>query len=364
LNFHEIGLLFAFGMVFCLNTSLRHKEDVMSKRLVVCIVLLFIGWSLYSCFPSILQYQIEPTEEQKAEFFRKAREDPELYSFNPMHAGNIWWYTRHWFGDPDIDPPFIGRQVVDSTFIEGNKYYMMNPSFSAPYGFWIRNIDDTTILWDQHNEEYLNDLDDDPQTYTLVNQDFTITATTPEEAPWIWPVDDGQWYPYKCILYSTGWMDFFGFISQFIYYDYLPLYPSLFYDTVWLRGIGPVYRSTDSAETWLEGCIIDGITYGNIPSSIQEDTLTPGTPPIELEAYPNPFVNGVTVKTSSPNPIKGLFYEVYNIRGQIVTSQIIEDNTVYWDGIDMNGQMTSPGLYILKVSYSNGISKSINLMHL
>jgi hypothetical protein len=337
----------------------------MSKMFLFLIGLLLWG-AAYATPASILQYKIEPTEEQKSEFFRKAAEDPDLYTYNPLQMGNVWWYTTHWVGNSIVDPPFIGREVVDSTFIESNKYYMIYPSLCAPFGFWIRNVGDTTILWDQHNDEYLNDLDDNTQTCTLVNEDFTITATNPDEGTWVWPVNDGFWYPFKCFVYETGWINFYGFVTQFLYYDYAPLYPSTFYSAVWLRGIGPVYCSTEWAETLLHGCIINGTSYGDIPSSAQEDLLVPSSPQLELGAYPNPFINGVTVKIRSPNNIKGINYEVYNIRGQVVVSQKISDlgRSVLWDGNNVNGQRTPSGLYLLRVLFSNGFTKTIKLLHL
>ncbi len=78
----------------------------MSKMFLFLIGLLLWG-AAYATPASILQYKIEPTEEQKSEFFRKAAEDPDLYTYNPLQMGNVWWYTTHWVGNSIVDPPFM-----------------------------------------------------------------------------------------------------------------------------------------------------------------------------------------------------------------------------------------------------------------
>lgn len=124
----------------------------MMRKLFLFLLGLLLWGAAYSTPASILQYKVEPTQEQKAEFLRKASKDPELYSYNPMHIGNVWWYITDWLNpDEPHYPPHKGREIVDSTFIEGSKYYRFSPHYGDLQDFWLRNIGDLTMLWDHHD---------------------------------------------------------------------------------------------------------------------------------------------------------------------------------------------------------------------
>jgi hypothetical protein len=102
------------------------KEVEIMRKLSLFLLGLLIWGAAYSTPVSIIQYNVEPTEEQKTEFFSKAMRDPELYSYNPMQVGNVWYYVTDWF-NPDMPdtPQYVGRTIIDSMYIEGNDLFLV-----------------------------------------------------------------------------------------------------------------------------------------------------------------------------------------------------------------------------------------------
>lgn len=63
--------------------------------------------------------------------------------------------------------------------------------------------------------------------------------------------------------------------------------------------------------------------------------------------YPNPFwpEKAVGKKLKIDNLVPGSIIQIYTISGEIVTSLDAPDMTVYWDGKNRYGYMSSPGVY-------------------
>ena len=333
----------------------------MMRKLFLFLLGLLLWGAAYSDPASILQYKIEPTEEQKAEFFRKARKDPELYSYNPMHVGNVWWYVTYWHNpyEPDSQP-YKGREIVDSTFINGNKYYRFNPHYGSLQDFWLRNIGDVTMLWDHH--DIYNDLDDNPDTDFLINEDFTITTHNPDDPCllWIWTLYN-PYFPFGCYLVDTGWIHYYGQITQYRQHNYIPLGGDMFYTTIWIRGFGPVYRATDEADVNLYGCIINGTSYGEIPSS-NDDFNIPAIDDILLNVHPNPSQQGFYISYNIPKEYDVSKLTIYNLRGQKVLQEEVRGSGVFhWDGRDTMQNKLASGIYFAKVNTLLGQSTSTKL---
>ena len=326
------------------------------RKLFLFLLGLLLWGAAYSDPASIFQYKIEPTEGQKAEFFRKAREDPELYSYNPMHIGNVWWYVTYWHNpyEPDSQP-YKGREIVDSTFINGNKYYRFNPHYGSLQDFWLRNIGDVTMLWDHH--DIYNDLDDNPNTDFLINEDFTITTHNPDDPCllWIWTLYN-PYFPFGCYLVDTGWIHYYGQITQYRQHNYIPLGGDMFYTTIWIRGFGPVYRATDEADVNLYGCIINGTSYGEIPSS-NDDFNIPAIDDILLNVYPNPSQQGFDISYNIPKEYGVSKLTIYNLRGQkVLQAEVRGSGVFHWDGRDTMQNKLASGIYLIQIVSTQGMN--------
>lgn len=339
----------------------KDKEVEMMRKLSLFLLGLLLWGAAYSTPASILQYKIEPTEAQKAEFFRKASKDPELYSYNPMHVGNVWWYERDWDNPEEPEgPAFVGREIVDSLSIEGDIHYLIRGGLGAPNGFWVRNVGDVTILWDHHNEAIYDDLDNNPETNFLNNEDFSITGETPDEATHVWSL---YWptFPFGCYLVDSGWIDYFGCTTQFRLYNYFPPYGDAFYSLMWVRGFGPVFLETEWGQAYLVACRINSVTYGDVPSA-NNDEITQTIPDIKLNATPNPSQYNFVIYYEIPLKYQKVQLQIFNMRGQIVRDVSVQDTGNFlWNCKDMNDIKVPSGLYFIKIKTSDGLGRVIKI---
>ena len=86
-----------------------------------------------------------------------------------------------------------------------------------------------------------------------------------------------------------------------------------------------------------------------------------------LDSYPNPFNPQATISYQI-NANDNVELSIYNMLGQqvaILVNDFIEsgDYNVVWNGIDLNGNEVSSGIYIVKLEISNQvISNKITLL--
>lgn len=324
---------------------------MMRKLFLFLLGLLFWGVA-YSTPASILEHIIEPTEEQKTEFFRKAMRDPELYSYNPMQVGNVWYYVTDWF-NPDMPdtPQYVGRTIIDSMYIEGNIYYKWGDG--PLFGFWMRNIDDVTVLWGHHEAPWYNDLDEDLNTDILIHQDFNITNQDPTNPVTVW----GLYGPIAldaCYYEGSGWINIYGQISQYRDYIYSNVNGCFVYSVRWIRGFGPVSFMTDESCAYLVGCIINGSHFG---STANEDETTTEVNSINIHVYPNPSQGGFYIQYQIPLRYADSILRVYNLRGQVVLQKTLFGSGEYhWDGRDEKQNRLASGIYLIQIVSTQGIS--------
>lgn len=97
----------------------------------------------------------------------------------------------------------------------------------------------------------------------------------------------------------------------------------------------------------------------------------PAAPAIDtklLYAYPNPFKSGTSIALNVAKDAPALKVEVYNLRGQKVSTlfngQMLPGaSTLWWNGLDDSGNRVASGVYFCRMSSGNS-SHSIKLMNL
>ncbi|HNX01934.1 MAG TPA: T9SS type A sorting domain-containing protein [Candidatus Cloacimonadota bacterium] len=329
----------------------------MSKMFLFVIGLLLWG-AAYATPASILQYKVEPTEEQKVEFFRKASHDPESYSFNPLQVGNTWWYDLN----SNMGQNYIikGREIIDCMVINETVFYYIGEGGALSCdGFWLTNVDDKTILWDTHPSiNTWNDLDDNPETEFLINEDFTVMSNDPDNPVWVWTTYAPM--KYQAVYGSSGWLEYYGTITQFLHYYYLPYDGDLFYNVIWVRGFGPVYFGHEESDYNVVACIVDGITYGTPPSSTVDEDYS-NVAVIQLQASPNPSNNGFDIKYQIADKSAMARLRIFNIRGQMLYQTQIRDNgTIYWNKDD-HGPRLAAGIYTISIDVNDNIHKRLKV---
>ncbi|MDZ4121514.1 MAG: T9SS type A sorting domain-containing protein, partial [Candidatus Cloacimonadaceae bacterium] len=323
----------------------------MRKRFLFILWLLIWGVA-YSSPASILDHKIEPTEGQKAEFFRKAREDPELYSYNPLHVGNKWWYHVSTLFNPGY--VIKGREISDCMVINDTIFYYIGEGGALSCdGFWLTNIDNKTILWDTHPSiNTWNDLDDNPETEYLVNEDYTVVTYDPDNPVWVWTTYAPM--KYQVVYGSSGWLEYWGTITQYLHYYYFPYDGDMFYNVIWVRGFGPVYFGHEEADYNVVACIVNGITYGTPPSSTGEENYA-NVEAIQLQASPNPSNNGFIIRYQIADKTAMARLRIFNLRGQLLYHTKIRDNgTIQWNK-DNHGHGLAAGIYTIRIDANDNV---------
>jgi hypothetical protein len=74
--------------------------------------------------------------------------------------------------------------------------------------------------------------------------------------------------------------------------------------------------------------------------------------PMQVCAYPNPFINQLNLSMKTKTPQRAVL-EIYNIKGQLINSissmNKSGDNTLSWNGRDLNSKPTQAGIYLIKL---------------
>lgn len=91
---------------------------------------------------------------------------------------------------------------------------------------------------------------------------------------------------------------------------------------------------------------------------IDENEIVPVTKDFNLTNYPNPFNPETTISFSVTQNYDFVNLEVYNIKGQRVTTLINEPmqsgkHTAIWSGLDSNNKPVSSGIYLYKIKAVN-----------
>jgi hypothetical protein len=102
-------------------------------------------------------------------------------------------------------------------------------------------------------------------------------------------------------------------------------------------------------------------TYNWGSTTGSNDQYLPPMGDLHISAYPNPFVNELSINLKSQDN-KAAQIAIYNAKGQLVKN--IETNTnvkTVWDGRDKDNRCVSNGIYFIKAS-SNHITQTKKVM--
>lgn len=302
----------------------------------ILLILMLLGLIACCCsIPAFLQNnRIDLTPEQKAAFEQKVRERPDSLSFNPLQVGNKWWYRVEGEGNP----VFVGREVVDSMSINNHLYFRVT-GFGAGSNYWIRNVGDSVLVYDQY------DADNNPNTLELVNEDFTIVNQTMVYHNFS-NFGNGPW---QCLLFDEGYLSVYGIPAYLKWYQYY--YPGQHVSLTliqWARGFGLMSLNIEDNFIYAVACRINNIMYGDT-SVLNNDSVTEAG--IGLTCYPNPFIYGVDIKYELPRGTNEGILEIVNVKGQrIKSNQLLGSGNIFWNGTDANGKSVSSGVYFYKLT--------------
>ncbi|MBW6514408.1 MAG: T9SS type A sorting domain-containing protein [Candidatus Syntrophosphaera sp.] len=267
------------------------------------------------------------SSEQVARSRQDRAENPSRYAYNPLQVGNKWFYSG-WYEDYDGDHPinhFCGREVSADSLINDVTHYWVESGYTFEW-FWEYNQGDSLIVWD--NGPYSQPCND--ELFWV----FTPGAT-------FIPYWSGGW-EMTCEPY--GLIEVFGQTVMSVIFN-----PVVSNPVLWAEVFGPVATMFDFGELYLDGCVIDGVSYGY--TDIQDESLPPA-PGIELSCYPNPFSRELNISLKLPeNRPQGAVLSCYNLKGQIIRSWPANaSHNLVWDGSDAIFRQLSPGLYFLKAT--------------
>jgi hypothetical protein len=307
----------------------------MMRKLSLFLLGLLIWGAAYSTPASILQYKVEPTEDQKTEFFRRAREDPELYSYNPLHVGNKWWRSLSSGGYQLI------REVVASTEINGNVYYKVIGLLGSGENHWIRNEGDITYAYDEF------DLDNNPDTDEIIHENFSSVGSF-----YVFHFLDDWPYPWICTSDGEHYLSHYYIPTYIRFHEYwAPGWATSHHTRGWARGFGPTYEEWDDQPDNViasAACEINGIHYGEQVSNADE--FIPQSTDIFLTCFPNPFKDTIKITYKIPDRSKYGTLSIYNVKGQLIINTTVNGEGDYeWDCRSNSGKLMPNGVYYCRL---------------
>jgi len=131
----------------------------------------------------------------------------------------------------------------------------------------------------------------------------------------------------------------FGYAGNFVItYHYL------------MKNIGAYWLDGEFSMSVLMGCIIDGITYGQIVDV--EEEPTPNSYELTIQNYPNPFNNQTVIQYSIPES-EFVKITMYDMLGREVETLVDEVQTRGKHSIPWQAKGLSSGVYFAVLSYKN-----------
>ena len=124
-----------------------------------------------------------------------------------------------------------------------------------------------------------------------------------------------------------------------------------YYDTV------EIYGNSNNAPYVLHTFVKDSV-------AVADPFLAPG---IQASAYPSPFIDKLSISLELNKPAT-VEVKIYNLKGQLVrsfsvTNSLSGKNTMFWDGVSIDGRTVPAGLYIVRIE-AGGITKNLKVIKL
>jgi hypothetical protein len=248
------------------------------------------------------------------------------------------------------------REVVATVMVDNVAYYRANGNFA--FYMWVRNEGDSTLVLDEEN------MDNNPDTNILVSEDFTIGYSP----PWNFTLYHGYaglQFPWRAVLLEQGFLLLFGQVCEYKYFGYEPSINSdLYHEAAWVRGFGWIYFCDEWGEVVLNSCIINGVTYGSPPVSIDDETDML-TKPVAT-AYPNPFKDNISINISNYHIKSGyILVEVYNIKGQCIKqAKIITRKEESENMINLHFDNICSGVYLISITDGGKTIDTLKLINI
>jgi hypothetical protein len=249
----------------------------------------------------------------------------------PLEVGNRWdYFVRHdaganaeWYDTLSIE--IIEKQTLPNAL----EYFVL----SEPFPFW-NNFFATKYVREEYNNVYFFDIEDSidcfafrfdiPQDSSYINCkremhilsiDTSYTLGVPDYHQTQTPYD--YWFSYNFGIYSY-------FEWGIIEYSY-----------------------------GLKGCIISGVTYGELLVSVRKEAKNPKT--ISLcQNYPNPFNPTTTIKYQIPE-ISFVTIKVYDILGNEIATLVSEEKPAGSYDVEFIGDELPSGIYFYQLEAGNFI---------
>ena len=365
----------------------------MKKNIVLIIFALSLNFLLAK---SIANFPIvELTDVEKEAYREMVRSNPDENSFFPLQTGNYWNIFNTLDFYPEVSYTRTEYRVTDEMEFNGHRVFKLEAGWTV-----LENQDDQTgednfyhIGWFTEIDDILYYCDVDSlfsvvsDNGFVVGEDFTVELGDGEgilpgnqlhiiysdfwELEWCLEQDpdltyeEVAYYLWAGEVLNSGFIDIFGQITEYktIYYT-AEASVDLNHVIVWARGIGMIQNyNYEGASALLDGCVINGISYG----IVSNENAEVHDPEITANNYPNPFNPETTIEFYNPRAGK-VTINIYNIKGQLVKSLINQNmaqgtNSVVWDGRDGNNNPIASGIYFYKLETdSKTITKKMILM--
>ncbi len=271
--------------------------------------------------------------------------------FFPLQEGNRWCLASN---NPD-GVEYINLKVIRDTLMPNGVIYKY---ISGWYGIFLRK--DSSNIY-----QYFGD------SIACIDREYKfLDFLLPDSS--VWSI---------CRDLGPGEGNARGIVST--YYDYTywtffqkPLETKLFEDvyidstdTLWTpgdgskpmwfaKGIGPIRIFIfQGGDYWLQGAIIDGITYGTLVG-IDDNKVKHHTEYYLSQNYPNPFNPVTTIKYSIPSVGTSFMkfiavLKVYDILGNEIATLVNEEKTAGNYSVNFDGSNLPSGVYIYRLTAGN-----------
>lgn len=262
----------------------------------------------------------------------------------PLKIGNKWFYKSYSCRYPmfitSISKIYIAAEIKSLVLKEDNNYYYQLDFFVS------RDMTSDTASYRQYNSRFIRQEQNKVFEYIQgANTKLLCDFTSPSSNQILFNKNVRQFFdpPNYDGSYNSRISDSLGF--TILYYTVASRY-------------GTTY-------TFLAGCILDGVIYGEVLNNyvvaIDENNRVPNS--INLyQNYPNPFNPATTIKFSIP-AAQFVSLKIYDSLGREVETLINEEKGAGIYQVQFNGKNLASGIYMYRlVTGTKSITKKLTFL--